>query len=319
MRGSIMSDTARSETNSNPREEVLTAVSEIRREAAKAAAIHAILDAMAVFLVLRLVTQLVSIPVGTEPLTAVPIPDAVGGPLRAAGIAVPDVVGISGVSLVVVAIAVSWAIVDVAFRYDRLGVEQFEAHNPAVEEALRTARDTAEGDVETQVATTLYRTVLRRLGETSSRSFLQQRQLIGVTAVLVLCSAGIVGVTGAGISPLTDSGTMEMTAGSIDSGSGAGVVGAGGGGAGGVSNSDGGGDLLGDEGAVERGTENQSLRLRGENVDNGGGGEYGGGSVAVDSAAVDASQAAFTDEKRPEAADLVRAYNKRIREEEPDV
>ena len=308
-----MSEATGSETASAPREKLLDAVAEIRREAAKAAAVHAALDAMVVFAVLRLSLQLLSVGDGAEPVAAVPVPDAVGGSLRGIGVAVPDPVGVSAASLVVAATAVSWLAADAAFRYERLGVERFEAHNPGVAEALRTARDAAASDVETPVATELYRTVLRRLEETSSRAFLRRRQLVGVVVALALCSAGIVGVAGAGISPV-DGGDVDVAA----SAGGGGGSGTGGGGTGGgASGSGGSADLLGEEGTVERGTDNRSVRLRGEGPDDGSG-EYGDGSVAVDSSDVDASPAEFTDEQRPEAADLVRAYTERIREDETD-
>ena len=308
-----MSETTGSETASAPREELLDAVAEIRREAAKAAAVHAALDAMVVFAVLRLSLQLLSVGDGAEPVAAVPVPDAVGGSLRGIGVAVPDPVGVSAASLVVVATAVSWLAADAAFRYERLGVERFEAHNPGVAEALRTARDAAASDVETPVATELYRTVLRRLEETSSRAFLRRRQLVGVVVALALCSAGIVGVAGAGISPVDggDVGAAGGAGGGTDGGTGGGGTG------GGASGSGGSADLLGEEGTVERGTDNRSVRLRGEGPDDGSG-EYGGESAAVDSSDVDASPAEFTDEQRPEAADLVRAYTERIREDETD-
>ena len=308
-----MSEATGSETASAPREELLDAVAEIRREAAKAAAVHAALDAMVVFAVLRLSLQLLSVGDGAEPVAAVPVPDAVGGSLRGIGVAVPDPVGVSAASLVVAATAVSWLVADAAFRYERLGVERFEAHNPGVAEALRTARDAAASDVETPVATELYRTVLRRLEETSSRAFLRRRQLVGVVVALALCSAGIVGVAGAGISPV-DGGDVGA-AGGAGGGGGSGT--GGGGTGGGASGSGGSADLLGEEGTVERGTDNRSVRLRGEGPDDGSG-EYGDGSVAVDSSDVDASPAEFTDEQRPEAADLVRAYTERIREDETD-
>ena len=314
-----MSETTGSETASAPREELLDAVAEIRREAAKAAAVHAALDAMVVFAVLRLSLQLLSVGDGAEPVAAVPVPDAVGGSLRGIGVAVPDPVGVSAASLVVAATAVSWLAADAAFRYERLGVERFEAHNPGVAEALRTARDAAASDVETPVATELYRTVLRRLEETSSRAFLRRRQLVGVVVALALCSAGIVGVAGAGIAPV-DGGDVGAAAGASGGGEGGGGTGSGTGGGGtggGASGSGGSADLLGEEGTVERGTDNRSVRLRGEGPDDGSG-EYGDGSVAVDSSDVDASPAEFTDEQRPEAADLVRAYTERIREDETD-
>lgn len=314
-----MDDSVRSETTPALRANLLDAVSEIRREAAKAAAVHALLDAMAVFVALRLTMQLLSVGDGAAPLITVPMPAAIAGLLWDVGIAVPDPIGLSPGSLVVTATAASWLVVDATLRYERLGVERFEAHNPAVAEALRTARDAAERDVETPVATALYQTVLRRLTETSSRPFLRRRQLIGATVVLVCCSAGLVGVAGAGIAPLDGGGDAAVTvdAGAGGAGSGTGVSGTGAGGTGGNSTdgTNGSADLLGAEGAVERGSTNRSLRLAGDGESDSDG-AYRGGSAAVGSADVDPSRAAFSNEERPEAADLVRAYTERIRAED---
>ena len=300
----------------DPREELLAAVSEIDREARKAAFLQAALDAMLVFVLVRLALQLTSLGGGSGALVSVPIPAGLVGALGGVGVVLPDPVTVSAAGAATVLTGVAWFVADALLRYDRLGVERFEADNPVVEEALRTARDTAASDVETPVATELYRTVLRRLEETSSRAFLRRRQLFGVVAALALCSAGIVGVAGAGIAPADGGEDVEVAAGT--GGGGAGGSGTGGGGAGGASSgSSGSADLLGEEGTVERGSENRSVRLRGEGPDDGSG-EYGGGSVAVDSSDVDASPAEFTDEQRPEAADLVREYNERIREDETD-
>jgi len=290
----------------HPREELLAAVSEIDREARKAAFMQAALDAMLVFVLVRLTLQLTPLRGGSGALVSVPIPAGLVGALGGVGIILPDPVTVTGAGAATVLTAVSWFVADALLRYDRLGVERFEADNPVVEEALRTARDTAEGDVDNPVAVELYREVLGRLEDTSSRAFVQRRQLVAVVVGLALVSAATVGVAGLGLSPIGTGGDADV-----------GTVGGagGGGGAGGESSGSGGGeDLLGEEGEVERGTDDRSLQLRGEGEGQaGGGGDYSGGSFDADPGRVEASRAEFSEEERPEDAELVRAYTERIR------
>ena len=291
----------------HPREELLAAVSEISREAKKAAFLQAALDAMLVFVVLRLALQLTPVGDGSGALVSVPIPGGLAGALSGVGIILPDPVTVTGAGAATVLTAVSWFVADAFLRYGRLGVERFEADNPVVEEALRTARDTAEGDVDNPVAVELYREVLGRLEDTSSRAFVQRRQLVAVVVGLALVSAATVGVAGLGLSPIGTGGDADV--GTV------GGAGGGGGGAGGESSGSGGGeDLLGEEGEVERGTDDRSLQLRGEGEGQaGGGGDYSGGSFDADPGRVEASRAEFSEEERPEDAELVRAYTERIR------
>jgi hypothetical protein len=290
----------------HPREELLAAVSEIDREAKKAAFLQAALDAMLVFVVLRLALQLTPVGDGSGALVSVPIPGGLAGALGGVGIILPDPVTVTGAGAATVLAGASWFVADALLRYDRLGIERFEADNPVVEEALRTARDTAEGDVDNPVAVELYREVLGRLEDTSSRAFVQRRQLVAVVVGLALVSAATVGVAGLGLSPIGTGGDADV-----------GTVGGagGGGGAGGESSGSGGGeDLLGEEGEVERGTDDRSLQLRGEGEGQaGGGGDYSGGSFDADPGRVEASRAEFSEEERPEDAELVRAYTERIR------
>jgi hypothetical protein len=296
-----------------PREELLAAVSEISREAKKAAFLHAALDAMLVFVALRLGLRLTPLGGGSGALVSVPLPGGLAGALGGVGIILPDPVTVTGAGAATVLTAVSWFVADALLRYDRLGVERFEADNPVVEEALRTARDTAEGDVDNPVAVALYREVLGRLEDTSSRAFLRRRQLVAVVAGIAFVSAATVGVAGLGLSPIGTGGDADVAA--VGS-----AGGGGGGGAGGESSGSGGGaDLLGEEGEVERGTDDRSLRLRGEGEGQaGGGGDYSGGSFDADPGSVEASRAEFSEEERPEEAELVRAYTERIRGGESD-
>lgn len=297
----------------DPREELLAAVSEIDREARKAAFLQAALDAMLVFVALRLALRLTPPGGGSGALVSVPLPGGLAGALGGVGVVLPDPVTVSAAGAATALTGVAWFVADALLRYDRLGVERFEADNPVVEEALRTARDTAEVDADNPVATELYRDVLGRLGDTSSRAFLRRRQLVAVVAGIALVSAATVGVAGLGLSPIG-------TGGDADVGAVGGAGGGGGGGAGGESSGSGGGaDLLGEEGEVERGTDDRSLQLRGEGEGGaGGGGDYSGGSFDADPGSVEASRAEFSEEERPEEAELVRAYTERIRGGERD-
>jgi len=297
----------------HPREELLAAVSEIDREARKAAFLQAALDAMLVFVALRLALRLTPLGGGSGALVSVPLPGGLAGALGGVGIVLPDPVTVSAAGAATALTGVAWFVADALLRYDRLGVERFEADNPVVEEALRTARDTAEVDADNPVATELYRDVLGRLEDTSSRAFLRRRQLVAVVAGIALVSAATVGVAGLGLSPIGTGGDADVGA-----AGGAGV--GGGGGAGGESSGSGGGaDLLGEEGEVERGTDDRSLQLRGEGEGGaGGGGDYSGGSFDADPGSVEASRAEFSEEERPEEAELVRAYTERIRGGERD-
>lgn len=297
----------------DPREELLAAVSEIDREARKAAFLQAALDAMLVFVALRLALRLTPLGGGSGALVSVPLPGGLAGALGGVGVVLPDPVTVSAAGAATALTGVAWFVADALLRYDRLGVERFEADNPVVEEALRTARDTAEVDADNPVATELYRDVLGRLKDTSSRAFLRRRQLVAVMAGIALVSAATVGVAGLGLSPIG-------TGGDADVGAVGGAGGGGGGGAGGESSGSGGGaDLLGEEGEVERGTDDRSLQLRGEGEGGaGGGGDYSGGSFDADPGSVEASRAEFSEEERPEEAELVRAYTERIRGGERD-
>lgn len=298
----------------DPREELLAAVSEIDREAKKAAFLQAALDAMLVFVLVRLALRLTPVGGASGALVSVPLPGGLAGALGGVGVVLPDPVTVSAAGAAAVLTGVSWLVADALLRYDRLGVERFEADNPVVEEALRTARDTAEGDADNPVATELYRDVLGRLEDTSSRAFLRRRQLVAVVAGIALVSAATVGVAGLGLSPIGTGGDADV--GAVGGAGGGG----GGGGAGGESSGSGGeSDLLGEEGEVERGTDDRSLQLRGEGEGGaGGGGDYSGGSFDADPGSVETSRAEFSEEERPEEAELVRAYTERIRGGESD-
>jgi hypothetical protein len=295
---------------------MLEALAEIRREARKAALVQAAIDAMLVFVVCRLLIQLFAIEIGSGVIVSVPLPGGLTNAFSGIGVVLPNPVTISGAGFVVILTAGSWFVADTVIRYERLDVERFEAGNPTIDEALRTARDSVGREVDTPVAAELYRDVLEHLEATSSKVFIQRRQLVGIVVAIAVCSTATVAVAGVGLSPIGPTENSETTAEIVDGGGGSGEVAAGAGGSSGTGSSN---DLLGDEGEVERGTEDRALQFRGEGEGSAGsGGDYSGGSFDVDTADVDTSSAEFTNENRPEEADLVRAYNERVRGEGTD-
>lgn len=313
-----MSDSIEPESELEPpqsaREELLEALAEIRSEARKAALMQAFLDALLVLIVCRLLLQLIAFDLGSETIISAPIPGGFTDALSGIGVILPNPITISAGGFIVTLTAGSWFAADFVIRNQRLDVEQFEAGNPAVSEALRTARDSAERDADSPIANELYRTVIERLQDTSSQVFVQRRQLLGVVIGIAVCSAAIVAIAGAGISLL---GSVAVSGAPVEGGGGG--SGAGGGGGGGSSSTGGEEDLLGSEGKVERGSQDQTVQLGGKGEGSAsGGGDYSGGSFDVDPASVDASASEFTEEDRPENANLVRAYNRQIREGDSD-
>ncbi|MES3517839.1 MAG: hypothetical protein PPP58_09270 [Natronomonas sp.] len=302
-----MTETTSADSETAPREEMLRAIEEVRRESLKAAGFHAALDALLVFVAATLLFSLFTAPSPT--MFHVSLSDPVRAGFDAVGIALPELVAVSATGFVLAIAAVGWFFADAVIRYSTLGVERFEADNPAVEEALRTARDTADTGADDPVATELYRDVLDRLQDTSSRGLVDRRQVLAVVGLLVVAVGFSVGAAGAGL--FTAGETIEESSGSglgQQSGAGPGLGGE-------TAGETGSNDLLGEEGEVERGTEDQAIRLDGDGTGDGTGGvEYSGGSFDTETGDVEATHAEFSGEDRPENAELVREYNEAIRE-----
>lgn len=147
------------------RERVERAVRRVRREGQKAAAIHAVVDAAAVTLVVNL------------GLTVL------GGPLPGPEYARQAVA--VGVGLLV-------GVVEFGRRIRVPLVERFEDVNPEVREALRTARDAARAGSETRVAGRLYEDVLDGLRRASSADLVSTRRIAGTVLLVVVLSVATV-------------------------------------------------------------------------------------------------------------------------------
>ncbi|MFB6091833.1 MAG: hypothetical protein ABEK02_02355 [Haloquadratum sp.] len=294
--------TAASETASTT--QIRAAIDEIRREVRKAAAVHAAVDAALVALVANLVLELVGPAWLTRPF----------GPPAVVGRALRDVIGgaaptaLTRASLVAVALGTVAFALEFALRLRRPLVEQFEAANPPVREALRTARDAVTDGSDTEMARRLYADVLKTLGRTSSRELVGTRR-VAVTALLVVL-VSLASVQVAVVDP-----TLP---GLFDGGDGDG---------GDTTTPPADGDLrdadpiLGEAEDVQAGDELENITVPGTGEGIGEGptapsGGFGGGGGTGE---YESQQAGFGGTERIEDAELVREYNLRIREfEEQD-
>ncbi|AQL42150.1 hypothetical protein BV210_05235 [Halorientalis sp. IM1011] len=266
------------------RETIERAVQAIRREGQKAAALHAVVDATAVFLVANLLTR----------VFAVPLPAV--GPVRGGTVAAVGVALLAGA-------------VEFALRVRYYTVERFEAANPVVADALRTARDAARSGAETPMARRLYRTVTDRLEATSAGGFLHTRWLSVSAVVVVLASAltvqaAVAGVTFAPTTNTTDTEGSESFGGEDN----------------GVSELQNPDDVLGEPKEPADGREELDVNFSrssgggsGDQVDS-----YEDSGLSSGGDAVAARQAGFAAERNLEDADLVREYNLRVQRDTDD-
>jgi len=166
------------------------ALREVRREGQKAAAIYAVVDAALVALAVNLAIRFLNPSFLPE---TVPLPGVVVERLGLAVGAV-DTAIVAGVVLGLLAFTA-----ELAVRIRRPLVEQFEAANPEVREALRTARDAVDDGRDSQMARALYEDVIARLGRASSVGLLDLRRLTATVAVLLLISVASIQVAVVGL------------------------------------------------------------------------------------------------------------------------
>lgn len=284
------------------RERIEEALTAVRREGLKAAAVYAAVDAVAVFMVVNMV--LVFFDPGWLP-ARVPFPTAVGEtvPLLSRP-AVP------GSALVAVGAGLATGAGEFWYRTRQSLVEQFEAVNPPVAEALRTARDAVAADADSRMALRLYEDVLAGLRESSSLRLVDWRRVGGTALVAVVVSLATIQVAVA--NPALFDGPATPTN-DTDSGRAQNYTG--------LKDAD---RVLGAPESVSTGNRTRQARVEstggGQELDDSkqfpgdvGGGGGGGGSGSVDS-----QQAGFAAPERVEDADLVREYNRRIREDADD-
>jgi len=252
------------EANLTNAEKVLKAEKEIRREGAKAAFLHGTIEATIL---------LVAVYVGLTELQPGFVPEEVTtvGP-----------VPVSGSMVVAFGLAAVFLVVDTALTYRRRTLEFFEKVNPQVEEALRTARDAAMREEETEIADALYEEVLEELRTTSSDGFVSLKRVFGalalvaVVALLIFGALSLGGYGGGG--GLFGESTAGGGGGGGDSSQ---AAGGGGGGEGGETTSETSDDLFGEEGDVVRGDDIQEVELG--TSGSGAGGDASGGSGDTES------------------------------------
>ncbi|WP_336339377.1 DUF7502 family protein [Haloarcula brevis] len=288
------------------RERMAAAIAEVRREGKKAAFVYAVVDAMLLFLLVNILLTVLS---PAELPTQLSVPAAVTEPV---GTAVGR--SLSGLSLPTGAVVGSvagaaWLVGEYLYRARRPLVEQFEAANPGVAEALRTARDAVEDGAETRMAARLYEDVLDGLKQSSSVALVDSRRLVGTLVVVVLLSLATVQVA------VVDVGLLDRDPAETESPTDR------------PSRYEGledGDAILGDSEDVQAGDENLTAQ-----IDSTGGEEEldrsqsfppspDTGGPGSGSGAVDSQQAGFAGQEDVEDADLIREYNLRIREQDPE-
>lgn len=288
-----------------PQKRVKKAIKAVRREGYKVAVIYAFVDAALVALGLNLLFELYT-PSGLP--ASVPLPAAIQGPLAAAlpygfpdAIATGTIIGVVAGALVLVG--------EVVFRVRRPLVEQFEAANPSIQEALRTARDAVREGRDNRMTVALYEDVLARLRETSSVGLLNLRRLT-VTLVIVVAVSLVsvqVAVVDLDLGDFVGNGQQDgEPGGTPDQDRPQDAYG-------GLQN---GSDILGDPTDVSAGRDeiNATLPTQG-----GGTGGTSGPPSAYDSGGfsgsgdVESQQAGFAESEQLEDADLIREYNLKIR------
>jgi hypothetical protein len=284
---------------------ITSALSEVRREVRKAAAVHAAAEGALVAVVVTLLLSLAA----PAPLSgSVSLPGVVFGiltDLPVVGPVAPRTVALGSV----VAVGVGGVVAGGAYllRLRQPLIEQFEAANPPVREALRTARDAVDGGSDTEMARRLYADVIATLRETSTFELVDARRLtVTVVLVAVVTVASVqVAVINPDLASVLPGGNDPGAA--IDR----------------PEEDDelrDGDDILGDAADVESGDEVENITVpgTGKGNDDGptapGGGTGGGGGTGE----FDSQQAGFAGDDRIEDAELVREYNLRIREFEEE-
>ncbi|MDS0298580.1 hypothetical protein NDI76_07485 [Halogeometricum sp. S1BR25-6] len=274
------------------------ALSEVREEARKVAFLHALLDAGLVALVTNVLLRL---------FRPAALGDAVGLPgfLAGAGGVVPNTIHTASVvGLLLGGVAF---VGEYLLRTRRPLVEQFEAGNPSVAEALRTARDSVEDGANTEMARRLYERVLVDLRGTSSFELVGTRRVVVTTLLIVLVSLASIQVAVVDLD-LSDFGDDEddevpgerppRTEAEDE-----------------LQDGD---EILGDAENVSAGDESINASVQGSDE-----GEGEGGSVSPPSsyddggfadAAVEGQDAGYAPSENIEDAELIREYNLRIRD-----
>jgi hypothetical protein len=294
----------RSDRDDDTESQMAAALTEIRREVWKAAVTTGVVHAVAVFLAANLVFA------ALDPAwfpNRVQIPRSVTEQIGSAVGRDPGAAGLPGSATVAAGVGVLAFAVAVWLRVRNPLVEQFEAVNPHLAEKLRTARDAVAADSDSRMARRLYAEVLADLRASSALALVNVGRLGAMAVVITALSLATVQVAVLDLAlfdrpePTVDNSTDEAEnyTGLLD-----------------------GERVLGDREEVSVGDDNQTAQ-----IDSTGGGrdvdedrtfpdqERRGGPEGS-SSGVDSQQAAFAAPEQVEDADLVREYNRRIRDQD---
>jgi hypothetical protein len=292
-------DTA-SDDAGDRRERMARALAQIRREGWKAAFIVAVVDAVALFLAANLLLSVVE-PSWVPP--RYPLPSAMSGPVGGL-LGQPGRVAVPGTVVVAAGVGAVALTAGVWLRVRRPLVERFEAVNPPVTEALRTARDAVADGADSRMAARLYDDVLERLRGTSSLGLVDVRRVAVTLLAIILLSGATTQVAvydvafGGGNGPGTEGPTEDEDV--EFSGLRDGVA------------------VLGDPEEVSAGDENLSATVESTGGDQelDGPEQFPSGGGAAGGDGFDSQQAGFAQPEQIEDAELVRRYNIRIRQTE---
>lgn len=278
-------------TDRPPEEDVRRAVAEVRREGWKATLLVALVEAALAGLVANLAVTFAPLAVLATPVAG----SATAGELLA---------GTAGLA---------WGLAVLVRHARRSTVERFEAANPEVREALRTARDAVAADRADPVARALYDDVLDRLRRTSSRELVAWRRLVAGVVLVAAVGAGTVAAEEAGVA-LKATGTGPVDAEPASAGPAGGVV---------TPSPSGlrdGDEVLGEPTDVSAGDRNLSAE-----VDSGPGGRGDRNSPLRErpgsddgTTGVDVRRAGYTSGEEVEDAELVREYTLALEEDEDE-
>ncbi|MDY6817775.1 MAG: hypothetical protein SVG88_03860 [Halobacteriales archaeon] len=280
--------------------EIRTAIAEIRREGRKAAFIHAIVDAVAAVMILNLALSMLG-PAVLDRTVGPPITvnRLIAIHLGTQGVIPPVRYG----TLLAIATGPFVFIAEFLWLLRRPLVERFEAANPSVQEALRTARDTVQRDADGPIARALYADVIDRLQTTSSIGLLNVARIM--IALGLILGAGLAAVQVSVVG-------FEVELATTDESDGAGPT---------VETThtpdpdelQSGESVLGEPTDVTAGSENLSAEVA---ASAGGRGTeqrpYGSGGTTDSDSAVDSQRAGYARPEEVEDAELIREYARRI-------
>lgn len=166
-------------TDDSPRDAMGAALAEIRRERLKAAFVYASVDAVCALLAANLLAGVADLSLLDATVAA--------SAFESVSLPAPDVGTLVGIGA-----GVAVFVAEMVVRTRRPDAEAFEAANPEVREALRTARDAATDDRSNPMTRALYADVLDRLRETSSVSLLNATRLALTVALAFALSLATV-------------------------------------------------------------------------------------------------------------------------------